>query len=441
MSDSNRQQTRLGSRRTVLKAVSAATITGLAGCLTGGGNGNGNGGGNGNGNGNGATTGSGNGDGNGDGDGGSEEPLTIVALEPMSGPFSVYGPRHRDGAQFAVDQINADGGVGGRNLELQVVDTESSGQAAAAAFSEAIDQDNAIAATGTVAGGPGRRAGQVAEENEVPLYHHAAAASSLTPKDGRYVFRTTHPATATVAKSQAQIVEQNGFNNVGVIYHDDAYGDEFRAAVQAYFPDDINLTEDTAPVPQTDFVPQLRQFPDDLEVMLSGHPAGISSMYGQMYEVGLDPELYLGALTPMEADYQALGDEIERSFASFGMTDYYSDAYAEVASTYLEETGGIFDSAQVSGWTSVQLVARSIEETGSTDPVDIAEATRTGSFDLVFANPLEFSEWGEIDNAIMLYDAFDLGESPDYWPDVGFSPEEYFRTDPLPAFDPDELDI
>lgn len=375
------------------------------------------------------------------GGGGSDDPIVISSLQPLSGPFAVYGPRHRAGAEFAAAQINADGGVRGRDIQVKTVDTESSGQEAATAFTEHIEQDDAVAAIGPGGSEAAIRARRVAEENQVPLYLHAAGALEVVPREARYTFRTALPTTPTVGRAQAQIVADRGYTNVGVIYEDGVWGDEYEAAVAEYFPDDINLTTDSAPIPQTDFVPQLRQFPDDVEVFLgTGHPAGVSSLYPQMYEVGIEPDLFLGAITPMEADFNAMGESISRSFASFNSTDMYTEEYADVASTFYEETDDLFDHAQVNGYTAVQLVARSIEAAGSADPADVAEATRTGTFDLLYAADIEYSEWGEPEGAVLVHNAFDVDSSPDHWPDGEFAPVEEHRSDPLPALEPSEFD-
>lgn len=187
-------------RRNVLKAAGAGVgATLIAGCLTGGGNGGNGNGGNGNGNGNG---------GNGNGNGESDDPIVISSLQPLSGPFSVYGPRHRDGAEFAAQQINADGGVLGREIQIQTVDTESSGEAAATSFTQAIEQEGAVAGIGPGASEAAIRASNIAEEMEVPMYLHAAGAVEVVPQDSRYTFRTALPATPTVGRAQAQIIEE-----------------------------------------------------------------------------------------------------------------------------------------------------------------------------------------------------------------------------------------
>lgn len=52
-------------------------------------------------------------------------PIKIGCLAPLSGPQEIYGREVKVGAEIAVDQINAAGGVGGRMLELQVRDDKA----------------------------------------------------------------------------------------------------------------------------------------------------------------------------------------------------------------------------------------------------------------------------------------------------------------------------
>ncbi|MEV0838443.1 branched-chain amino acid ABC transporter substrate-binding protein [Actinocatenispora sera] len=54
--------------------------------------------------------------------GGSDGPITLGMAIPMSGSSSAIGPYMKNGAQLAVDEINAKGGVLGRKLKLNVQD-------------------------------------------------------------------------------------------------------------------------------------------------------------------------------------------------------------------------------------------------------------------------------------------------------------------------------
>ncbi|MGH8828505.1 MAG: ABC transporter substrate-binding protein, partial [Jiangellaceae bacterium] len=49
-------------------------------------------------------------------------PIVLGMVAPMSGSSAAIGPYMENGAQLAIDEINADGGVLGRDLELDVQD-------------------------------------------------------------------------------------------------------------------------------------------------------------------------------------------------------------------------------------------------------------------------------------------------------------------------------
>ena len=423
------------SRRTFLKATGAGVgLATLAGCSGGGGDGGGGDGGDGGG-------GDG-GDGGSTGDGGSSmDTLTIAALEPQSGVFSVYGPRHLAGAQFAAQQINA---AGDMDFEIQIesVDSQSDPQTAVTAFTRFIEQDGAVAGIGPVSSDAAIQTSNFAEDREVPILLHAAGASTILSMESRYTFRTALPAVPTVAKSIGNIIENEGYTEVAYVIEDGAWGHEFGAGVEAYWPDDINLTTATAPIPETDFIPYLRQFPDDVEVICgTAHPAGITSMYPQIQELGIELELYTAAITAMEVDYGAVGDAVGESFVSFNSPDLYSDTFAEVATAYAEETGNLFDTAQANGYVSVDLVAQAAAEAGAVDAQEISAALHEGTYSSLYANDIQYTEWGEVDGSINLYNGFDVGSAPDYYPDAPFAPTEFYRTEPLEPFEPGSLGL
>ena len=366
-----------------------------------------------------------------------DDSILISSLQPFSGPFAQYGPRHERGADWAIERINDDGGVlDGRELEIDHVDTESVGEEAATAFINHID-DGAVAGIGPGSSDAAVLAGEVANDDNVPLFLHAAGASANTPPENEYVFRTNLAATPQAALSAAELVEERGLNKGAVIYEDGEWGDEFSAGVEAYFPDDIEIHEDTAPIPESDFTPMLRDIPDDIEFFLgTGHPPGVAQIYPQLIDVGLEVDLYTAAITPLEADYEELGSEMmDMDYASFNHVDFYSDTYADIAQEYYDDTNDVFDTAQAGGYVAIELIREAIEEAGEADPEAIREELVAGEFDPgVFTNPIEYTSYGEIDNVVQIWSSIEEGDSPDHWPDLGFSPRLIHRTEPIPAY-------
>ena len=123
------------------------------------------------------------------GGGGDSGPITIGALQPLSGPFTPWGQAHRAGLAFAVDEINEDGGVLDRDLEVVEADTGSDPGEADTIFRRHVEQEGAVAMTGPVSSDVGIRTRQTAEELEVPLVLHMAGSHRILPKDVRYCFR------------------------------------------------------------------------------------------------------------------------------------------------------------------------------------------------------------------------------------------------------------
>ena len=73
----------------------------------------------------GSDSGSGGEGGSGGGDGGSSEPIRIGIIADLTGPFTIYGTSLSQSAQLAADEINAAGGIAGRQIEVIVEDTQT----------------------------------------------------------------------------------------------------------------------------------------------------------------------------------------------------------------------------------------------------------------------------------------------------------------------------
>ena len=74
-----------------------------------------------------------------DSNGGSDQTLLLGLIGPMTGDYAHYGTSTRDGAQVAVEEINAAGGVNGWQLKLQTEDSQGDPDSAISAFGKLMD--------------------------------------------------------------------------------------------------------------------------------------------------------------------------------------------------------------------------------------------------------------------------------------------------------------
>lgn len=76
--------------------------------------------------------------GNNGGDSGVET-IKLGGVGPLTGGYANYGLSVQHGAQLAVDEINAAGGVSGKQLELSFQDSQGDPESAVAAYGKLMD--------------------------------------------------------------------------------------------------------------------------------------------------------------------------------------------------------------------------------------------------------------------------------------------------------------
>lgn len=363
--------------------------------------------------------------------GDDDGPITIGSLQPLSGNFAPWGAAHSAGLQFAIDEVNADGGVLDREVEIVEADTESNPSEGDSLFRNFVEQDGAVALTGPVSSDLGIRTAQTAEEMEVPIVFHMAGSHEALRKSSRYTFRVGSLTAMMDIQNQVDLIEEKGFQKVGAIMADYAWGQSVNQQLEERMPDDIDLTKVVTPLGESNFGSHLRDMPDDLEMMIaSGNPPGQISIHNQLRELGLDPEITTGAGFPPSVLFGGLGAENAETFGHIHIVDPYSDTFHDLASRYAEETDERMDTHVGLGYVAGELITTAIENAGEADPEQIATEIRNIELDTILAAPLQYTEYGEIDEVVTMFSTFETG-GPDYYPDGDYSLVEYHRSEAL----------
>lgn len=396
------------NRRNYLKTIGAgATIaaTGMAGCL------------------------------------GDDEDIVLGIAGGDTGAEAIYGPLIESGADFAIDQINENGGVlDGEELTTEFEDNESEAEATASAV-ESLADAGAVAITGPVLSDTAVRAREVSEDLEIPHLPTQGASPQLLEQDTRYTFRTGGLPAPYYAGATGQFVEDLGIDTYGAIIADYSYGHSYEAGVEEFIVgrEGLDTTVERAPAfDADDYGSQLRAMPEDLEYMdLGGHPVGIFDIIPEMWELGLEPQGISGPGDPYESFWDSLDEDIDRNIIQIHSIDPTSDEYVEVGEEYYEETDGYFDPFAAFGYITANFVAEAIEEAGEAEPETIRDAMSDMSYESMLAYPLEFNEWGELTEGRLVTMEFTRDEPP-YYPDGNFHVDVLHESEPFDPIDPTE---
>lgn len=121
--------------------------------------------------------------------GAAQPPIRIGAVFPFSGPLALLGQDTFDGANVALDMINAQGGVHGRKIEWVKGDSPNA-ETANSQAERLISQENLKILFGSYASPVAVAASQVAERHHVIYWEEGAFTSTLFNNHPHYVFRT-----------------------------------------------------------------------------------------------------------------------------------------------------------------------------------------------------------------------------------------------------------
>lgn len=365
----------------------------------------------------------------------SGEPIRIGLLSAFTGPFAIWGIQLRDGMQLAVDEINAEGGVNGRPVELVERDTQGEPDVGALGL-ERLVEDDVVAAGGVISSGVGVSAGVVAEELQVPLLLGKAGAAEVLTADSRYTFRTCLPAAPMIGQAFAQYVEENDLSRIGAIIADYAYGQSVGQALEQSVGalDEVELQIEVAPVTEAEFTPYLRNL-DDIDpelITASGHPPGAGTILQQSAALGLDVPI-TGAYGGLSAELQAVGELAYDRYSDFGCIDFGSDDYQDLAARYGQSAERSFmDEHAVTGYGIVQVIAEAVGAVGD-DPTAVAEYLHANEFEVPgYSFTVSWTEWGELAQATPAFSIV-RGQAPPEDVSVGLEwyPEVLFLTEPL----------
>ncbi|NMO14315.1 ABC transporter substrate-binding protein [Pyxidicoccus fallax] len=116
-------------------------------------------------------------------------PIVIGTLGSLTGSEASFGTVVRDGIQFAVEEVNAKGGVKGRKIELRSYDTQGRIEESVAAAQRLLTQDRVMLVLGDVTSSGSLAIADAVQAARVPMVTPSATHPDVTKK-GDYIFRT-----------------------------------------------------------------------------------------------------------------------------------------------------------------------------------------------------------------------------------------------------------
>lgn len=316
----------------------------------------------------------------GGGNSGSADAVKFGWLNGITGDYSSYYEPSQAAVTIAIDEINNDGGILGKPVELVTADNLSTVEGAVQGFSRLVDVENVVAIGGLESTGA-LAVRDSANELEIPVMCPGCGTPELDHLNDEYIWRLTGSDTdgGTVA---AQFARDKGVKRVSIMAQNtegmsepaDIFKKVFTEGTGGEVVADVRFNPG-----RSSYQAELAQAFDakpDAVYLAAGHEAA-SVIFREWQRRGYGGTFFVSPdlVTP---PIGSLMPELENGVAVGAIAAYDTDspAYKSFAEKFKAKTGvepaaGVYDANQYDEYIALALA---ITKAGSTDGPAIAAA-------------------------------------------------------------------
>jgi len=346
------------------------------------------------------------------------EAIKIGLLLDTSGDLAAMGGRMLNGARLAVDDINAAGGVLGKQVTLVEEDGATDAATGFDRVKKMVEIDGVEVIVGPMITGASLLSMPYAEEHKVPLITMSATGIALSEEESTEWFFRTCLRDDAQGRLLADLVMDAGYTRLATIVLDNTYGKGLQTGIVEGLEDAgwegevlVTVEYDSA---KKDFRTELgliRDSDPDVVLCVSYADDGII-VFKQALEMGLDEIAWLGCdgnygsglfEEPSSAEFMEKAIVAGTRTVGTGplyeeFVPKYTDAFGEAPEIYCDTT-----------YDAVWAAAKAIEAAGVYD----GEAIRVALTELEFegaTGPISFNEIG--DRTSGAFEVWEVVEDP-----------------------------
>ena len=323
--------------------------------------------------------------------------IEIATAGPMTGQYASFGAQMKAGAEQAVADINAAGGVLGQQLVLTIGDDACDPKQAVAVANQMVNK-GVVFMAGHFCSGSSIPASKVYEEEGILQISPASTNPALTEEGGDNVFRVCGRDDQQGQVAGSFLADTFAGKNIAIVHDKTAYGkglaDETGKALNAAGMKEALYEAYTAG--EKDYsalVSKLKQ--NNIDVLyVGGYHTEAGLMVRQMREQGMATQLVSGDALVTDEYWSITGDAGEGTLMTFSPDPRKNPVAVPVVKKFrdmgIEPEGYVLYT-----YGAIQTFAQAAEKVGSTDLDGLIDVLRAETFDTVLGN-IGFDMTGDV---------------------------------------------
>ena len=369
--------------------------------------------------------------------------IKIGHLTPLTGFLGALGEYAVKGIRMAIDEINAKGGVMGRQLDVMSEDSVNPATAATKA-QRMLDQDKVEFLMGEINSASAKTIMQVAARNKRFYLQIGARSDVLRGADcNRYTFHVDIPVTVMV-NAEGHALLRDGLikgKRIFCLTSDYLFGHDLAKAAKAFIAANGGtvIGDELTPTDTTDFSPLLLKIrqakPDMVATNLGGNQ--VTNFVKQYAEFGLPYPV--AGFNLNTADAWAAG---EGNLSGIWPTVWHHEIDTPGSKAFVEafrkKHGQPPENHAWIEYVSMHIMARAMSETKSTDTEKlIAYFEKQPEFDLLKPRKGYFRSWDhQLMQEAYTFTVKPKGQAKDKWDFLAFGPAVPAANQPLEILAP-----
>ncbi|MCI3952917.1 MAG: branched-chain amino acid transporter substrate-binding protein [Burkholderiales bacterium] len=339
------------------------------------------------------------------------QPVTFGASVQLTGPVANTGRYYKDAYEFAVDKINAAGGIRigstQHKIALKILDNQSDVNLSVRQYVQLLAQDKVDFLLGPFASNFVLADSSIAEKSRVPMVQGGGASDQIYSRGYKYIFGTLPAASNYFGSTIEAMTKLNPKpQTVALLYADDAFDVSVAKGTRellkkAGFKTVIDERYSTNASDFSVLLSRIKSQKVDA-VLVAGHETEVLNFIRQAKSLNVSPKLYSFTVGVPSADFrQALGADANGAsgmtawLPSATLKDQWFGNAAEFARAWKAKFGYEPDYHAASGVATVEALVNAIQAAGSTDPQKVRDALAKVSFDSLYGR-VTFNDEGQI---------------------------------------------
>jgi branched-chain amino acid transport system substrate-binding protein len=311
--------------------------------------------------------------------GGVAGTIKVGEFASLTGKEATFGQMSHHGTELAIDELNQNGGVLGKKLELLTEDNQSKQGESTTIARKLISRDGIVALLGEVASGRSLEAAPVCQESKIPQISPSSTNPKVT-EIGDYIFRIcfTDPQQGAVL---ARFAEKTLHAKRVAVLTDAA--STYSVGLATYFKNAFTNSGETIVDEQKysggdkDFKAQLTTIKgaDPEAIFIPGYYTDVGLIARQARELGIKVPLFGGDGWESAELCSIGGDAVEGTYFSTHFSPEETNQATQAFVKKFQDKYNVTPDAMAAlGYDSAMLLADAMKHAGTTDGPKVRDA-------------------------------------------------------------------